>query len=478
MNTTRKKLTDMHGDEIVYMHVDILDADMDSAEKIVMMVLRRMAFPSGWVCQHYKEIAKEARMPLSTVKNKGGVMDRLRGKRWIKGASRDGGCIEVRMAPNWKSKSGEPSDFDGGTGTEPVPQDPENGGTDSVPASTEPVPGTVPNRYRGGTEPVPPSENKEGVKRIQNKEESKAPVALTGSGSENREPGASLIMKEETACGAGTPASAPRLSPELAAALREEARLWTEQVAATLNRGFVRGRNLQLKRRDGRDPVKVVSEKAVGSSPWPKDVEAVYGYAVSRYPDADPVLAFRSVIRACAIYKRFAQAILGHACRMQASKGYARPRIKLCSLLRLDNTGVDVPDSCRETAGIDTGQGNLLERARELESTEPAPVCVRAPDQAIEKELRSLLDPRGRHTDACWDGCWKEASARCAASTVPVRVFVAYVAELGYGDWGYTEKPVPWVADSVDPVDLYNRHAESIEAEHGFCDNWGPSAGS
>ena len=481
MDPIRKKLTDAHGDEVMYMHADVLDAELDPAEKIVMMVLRRMAFPTGWVCQHYKDVAKQSRMPLSTVKNKDGVMDRLRNKGWIKGVSRDGECIEVKMSPNWKSKSGEPSEFDDRAAAESVPVSAENPGTESVPAGTEPVPGAVPNRYRTGTEPVPPSDNEKG-RKVKTTKMSETPVALTGSGSIRREEtGASLNFVEKTACGAGTPAAVPRLSPDLAATLRVEARLWTEQVAATLNRGLVKGRDLSLKRPAGQDPVKVVSMKVTGSKPWSSDLEAVYGFAMSRYPAADPVHAFRAVIRACACYKKFAQAILGHAYRMQAAKGYDRPQIKLCSLLRLDNTGKNVPErvlemegeACGEVDGEDMGRGNLLERAQNLVYMEPAQVCVHAPVPVIVAELRNLLDYGGRYSDACWDRCWNEASARCAASTVPVVSYARHVAAIKHNEYGGENQPLPWIADSLNPEWLFISHAEARDCDVGLCGNWG-----
>lgn len=485
MNTVRKTLKDAHGDEVVYMHTDVLDAPLDPAEKIVMMVLRRMAFASGWACQHYREIAKQSRMSLSTVKNTDGVIDRLRRKGWIKGVSRDGKCIEVRMAPNWISKSGAPSAFDDDAeATDAVPESAENPGTEPVPAGTEPVPGVVLNRYRSGTGSVPPSENEKGRKEDRSKKMSEAPVALTGSGSENRDgAGAPLNFKEGTACGAGPAKAESVLTPDLAAALRAEARLWTEQVAQMVNRGLVKGRDLKLKRGVGQDPVKVVSMKAVGSKAWPSELESIYRFAVSSHPDADPVLAFRTVIRACAIRKKCAQAILGHAYRMQASMGYDKPQIKLCSLLRLDNTGKDVPERFLEmedeARGEDEdeviGRGNLLERAQKLVFCDPPPVCAHAPVPAIEAELRALLDSGGRYLDRCWDRCWMEASARCAASTFPVVSYARYAADIKRSEYGGDAQPVPWIADSLDPEQLFINYAEALDSHDGFCGNWGCS---
>ncbi len=470
MAKTNGKLVDPHGDEVVHLHQDVLDADLTASEKVMMAVLRKRAFTTGRITVHYPEIAGLARMPLSTVKNKGGVLERLRKKGWIRGVVKDGACINVRMSPGWTSKSGEPSDFDGGTGTEPVQPDPEKGGTESVPASTESVPGAVLNRYRGGTESVPPSENEEGVKGVQNKDKSEAPVALTGSGPQR--PGASLNLKEETACGAGAPVATPSLPPEVEQALRAEAEAWTMQVAETVNRNLVQGRDLRLKQPEGNDPIRVVSMKAEGSKPWRGDVETVYAYAGAWYPDADPVLAFRSVIREPARYRAVRQHIFGHAIRMQASQGYKRPRIKLCSLFRLDNTGKDVPESVHILADCDVGCGNLLQRSHELANGPPRP-CTCPPDPEKEAELRWRTDPNGCFAASCWEGCWREASARYAEAKVPKWAYWAYIKERLCGPHGYEHPPVPWILDSIDIDDLEKTYAEQVERGLEYCDNWG-----
>ncbi len=471
MKQGKKILTDAHGDEVLHLHRDILDADLTAAEKIMMAALRKQAFTTGRITLHYPDIAVLAHMPLSTVKNKSGIMDRLRKKGWIRGVVKDGACIKVRMSPGWRSKSGEPSDFDVCAGTEPAAPDPEKGGTEPVPGGTEPVPGAVLNRYQSGTEPVPPSENEDGMKGVESKDESEAPVALTGYGPPR--PGAPLNKKEETE----TANAAPALTPALAGALRAEAEAWTMQVADCIgsDRKVSWGVDVWLPR-PGRNPLVVLKTEPVGSKPWDEDVRKVYAFAVDRYPDADPVLAFRAVIREPARYKAQRQQILGHALRMQGSQGYDRPQIKLCSLIRLDNSGKDVPDSVHAMGKEDTRSGSLLQRAQDVADTVPVP-CFHAPDPQIEADLRRMADRGGLYSAPCWDGCWKEASARFAAAGLPMSAYIDYINGLIMAETAGKSSPRPWLMDSVDPQDMIAVHMQQVEGGLDFCDNWDGGAG-
>ena len=470
MNTVRKTLKDAHGDEVVYMHTDVLDAPLDPAEKIVMMVLRRMAFASGWAWQHYREIAKQSRMSLSTVKNTDGVMDRLRRKGWIKGVSRDGKCIEVRMAPNWISKSGAPSAFDDDAeATDAVPESAENPGTEPVPAGTEPVPGVVLNRYRSGTGSVPPSENEKGRKEYRSKKMSEAPVALTGSGSENRDgAGAPLNFKEGTACGAGSPLpkAEPLLPPDIEQALREEAEAWTEQVADIINFP-IRNRQIVFPLKDA-DGVgrRIKCRKMTGSSPWPGDCEKVLALAMDLAADDvdlhDPQALFRSYLRTRSARPPMRQRLQEHAYRTARAATAKAVHIGQECVTEL----ADAPQI--KIAALFRKPGDHEAMRENEERIGYVKTCRFDADPEIEAALRKALDRRNEYSNPAWDRCWREGSARCRA----YGDFETYVELVKAANWnGQFERqrlPLPWSVDNV---------SEDSIISHWFCDGAGEVMG-
>lgn len=462
-----KKMTDIHGNEYVPLHTDLIEADLAASDKIVMAVLRKLAFATGEVSMHYAGISEQSRTPLSSLKNKNGIMARLRGKGWIRGAPKDGACISVRMAPNWISKTGAGQDFSGAAaGSAPDPD-------------TEPVPEPVPNRYRAGTEPVPPSETNSRT-IVGDYSISGAPVALAGSGSgSGTEAGAPPDKTKSKKRGPGKPVRIPGLTQELERVLIREGRLWTEQVAdyIGMDRKASWGNEVRLSASGDREAVSVRRLKPEGSKPWPEDVAAVFGFAMTRYPGADPVMAFRSVIRQPARFKAVRQQIYGHALRMQKSMGYERPQIKLCSLLRLDNAGKDVPASVLTLAGDAVEPGMLLERANAADSVfGPATPCAHAADAAAEARLREAIDLGSSLCSPCWDACWKEAGARFAAARASLPAYKKFIWGQMRGETGYEQTPVLWLMDSVDVAELDVYDSEFRCQDLDFCSNWSAGA--
>jgi len=107
MKQEKTKRVDWFGDEYVYAHVEVLTApDLNSTEKLVMFVIRQLAFNTGTLTAHIPEIIRRTALPDKTVRR---TLKSLKAKRWLKGKTTDGWSMDVRMAPNWRSRDGKPA---------------------------------------------------------------------------------------------------------------------------------------------------------------------------------------------------------------------------------------------------------------------------------------------------------------------------------------------------------------------------------
>lgn len=196
---------------------------------------------------------------------------------------------------------------------------------------------------------------------------------------------------------------------------------WAEQVVSMLS-----PRVWKRQQRGGDQQEQQLGVPSPGRASRP-DIDQLVVLALELWPDTDPVMALRQLLRAGAWTAERRNALQQYA--YMAASGALTVR----GLLRIGGK----PDPlafAREAAGA-------------LPPPPPRAVPVDTDDPALMQTLAYDEKP-GAWTADVWAPCWVDAAARCRGWQVPPQVYMA-VAFYQY-EQAQRSTPLPWLSDSVD----------------------------